>query len=651
MTPFTPRLGTAMVDRGSLRRRPLCLVVVALLVLVTGGGCVSANWAWPGLIVSRYERLAELVSRYAASGRSPDLGGAIRQALSSSQASAVQQSVEYHRRRQILLLQRILDLEPIGGDEFERLWKIDFDLDAEPAGRVLARLADEMEVRLERFRVAEGVLDQPVTLHLAGVSRIEAMDAVCAAIGIHTELLPSMHIPSYFGDRPTRYDQALAKTMWDATRLYPEEDFESELVSYGAWTSKEVLAPLRRPMVVLAPGPAPGLRQYHGPFTLLVPPVDEYVGDAAGKVKVCLSSIAVPPQVRRLWMAAKLGMGPDGVAQALTRGLSAIADTAGVHADLPGIQPYEQFEESVPMLPMTSGMKIPLVRLLRDVRDVQLAGKVVAWLPGEVETIRIEAPATRPRRVAGTDAAVTILPRPAGDEAPFRRVRSDLYPFVLPIDLEVPVGAWVLVVGVNEAGEPIGLTGLRARYAEGPPPEPAGPGHVVLQSQFSAARAPAAIIVKVLRSTRRMELPLELSVPLARHAAQPVALKPLVIEGDKPLSFTVDTDPFGSPYYRLENRTNKGIVLVWYARVCEDESGPLPRDLEQRLYGVPGYETGAGIILQPGATRKWPPDFFFRQALHHKIHCKTIDVLKVEFADGSVWVDPEWAVEEAKRPR
>ena len=650
MTPFTPRLGTAMVDRGSLRRRPLCLVVVALLVLVTGGGCVSANWAWPGLIVSRYERLADLVSRYAASGRSPDLGGAIRQALSSSQASAVQQSVEYHRRRQILLLQRILDLEPIGGDEFERLWKIDFDLDAEPAGRVLARLADEMEVRLERFRVAEGVLDQPVTLHLAGVSRIEAMDAVCAAIGIHTELLPSLHIPSYFGDGPTRYDQALAKTMWDATRLYPEEDFESELVSYGAWTSKEVLAPLRRPMVVLAPGPAPGLRQYHGPFTLLVPPVDEYVGDAAGKVKVCLSSIAVPPQVRRLWMAAKLGMGPDGVAQALTRGLSAIADTAGVHADLPGIQPYEQFEESVPMLPMTSGMKIPLVRLLRDVRDVQLAGKVVAWLPGEVETIRIEAPATRPRRVAGTDAAVTILPRPAGNEAAVR-ARSDLYPFVLPIDLEVPVGAWVLVVGVNEAGEPIGLTGLRARYAEGPPPEPAGPGHVVLQSQFSAARAPAAIIVKVLRSTRRMELPLELSVPLARHAAQPVALKPLVIEGDKPLSFTVDTDPFGSPYYRLENRTNKGIVLVWYARVCEDESGPLPRDLEQRLYGVPGYETGAGIILQPGATRKWPPDFFFRQALHHKIHCKTIDVLKVEFADGSVWVDPEWAVEEAKRPR
>ena len=98
---------------------------------------------------------------------------------------------EAYRRAERPVIETVMSLEALDEDRFDRMWKTDLAAHEARAGDLLLDLADGMDFRLETRLVPRGVLDRRVTLELRSVSRFEAMERVCAVIGIHAEPVSS----------------------------------------------------------------------------------------------------------------------------------------------------------------------------------------------------------------------------------------------------------------------------------------------------------------------------------------------------------------------------------------------------------------------------------------------------------------------------
>lgn len=73
-----------------------------------------------------------------------------------------------------------LPTEAVSKEELEAAWRIDLNVTDQPAGVLLAQLAEEL--RLEFDQTDE--LQQPVSVSLSGQSRFAAIDAICQEIGM-----------------------------------------------------------------------------------------------------------------------------------------------------------------------------------------------------------------------------------------------------------------------------------------------------------------------------------------------------------------------------------------------------------------------------------------------------------------------------------
>ncbi|MCP4645352.1 MAG: hypothetical protein GY851_33220 [bacterium] len=72
-------------------------------------------------------------------------------------------------------------------ESFEKTWQIDVNIADRPLGEVLAELTEPYDLEIRARQVGEDILDQPVSIQLAGVSRVEAMDAVCRQVGVYPD--------------------------------------------------------------------------------------------------------------------------------------------------------------------------------------------------------------------------------------------------------------------------------------------------------------------------------------------------------------------------------------------------------------------------------------------------------------------------------
>ena len=548
---------------------------------------------------------------------------------------------EAYRRAERPVIETVMSLEALDEDRFDRMWKTDLAAHEVRAGDLLLELAEGMELHLETRLVPRGVLDRRVTLDLRGVSRFEAMERVCDAVGIHAEPVSRIAASQQFARGPRSFHHAVLPAWWEAITLRPYEDVVSplEFIGYVPDTphdSGTLLAPPRRPIVVLMPGPFPGQRCSVGPFSVHVPRPVEYPGDMGGSISIVATCAAIPEAGRRI---LRLGLMDQQTAAFRKRGQCRIEidDDEGGHFDQRFIKSDEGgINTMASTVPTHAWLSRRLVRLGPLVREVKVTGRVVGWLPGAVETIRIDAPGAGPRRFERPAAAASIGERvqpPAESEDP-EAVRM----FQLPVDLEVPEASMAMAVAIDERGVPFEMVTITQSVELEAERLPETPERVILRSLLVCSREPAVILVKVVHAQVLIECPFELTVPLSCSASQPDRPKPLEIDGDRPLDLVAARNGAGATVFRLTNRSNKGIVCVGYSIIDFWRDKQRGRAMERVIENIEGYAPREGVIVPAGGEVDWPRDFFYHKNLDGDF--PTLRVDHVEFTDGTGWDYP-----------
>jgi hypothetical protein len=486
------------------------------------------------------------------------------------------------------------------------------------------------------------VLDRRVTLDLRGVSRFEAMERVCAAIGIHADPVSSIAVSSRYARGPRSFDDAVLPAWWEAITLRPYEDVVSplELVGFPAATTHDsgtLLAPLPRPIVVLMPGPFPGQQCSVGPFTVRVRQPVEYPGDRNGSIDIVATCAAIPEAGRRI-----LEMGAMGQQSAAyqRRGQCHIEVDAyeGGHFDQRFITLDEGGIDSFAgTVPTHVAINRRLVGLGPLVREVKVTGRVVASMPGAVETIRIDAPGMGPRRFERPAVTASIgerPPQPAGAENP-KIARF----FDVPLELEVPEASMAMAVAIDERGVPFEMVMFTQSVELEAERLPETPERVILRSLLVCSREPAAILVKVVHAQVPIVCPFELTIPLSCSASQPDRPQPLEVDGDRPLDLVAAPNVAGATVFRLTNRSNKGIVRVVYSIVNVSRNEKPRRGIERVIESIDGYAPLEGVIVPAGGEVDWPRDFLYKPNFDGVF--PTLRVEEVEFTDGTVLENPQ----------
>ncbi|WP_152053729.1 hypothetical protein [Tautonia marina] len=75
-------------------------------------------------------------------------------------------------------------IEAVDLEAFRQSFTVDLALDGRPAGAVIAELAAPIGLELDRSKAPAEALDQPVTLTAEGLTRLEAIERVCEAVGL-----------------------------------------------------------------------------------------------------------------------------------------------------------------------------------------------------------------------------------------------------------------------------------------------------------------------------------------------------------------------------------------------------------------------------------------------------------------------------------
>jgi len=548
---------------------------------------------------------------------------------------------EAYRRAERPLIETVMSLEALDEDRFDRMWKTDLAAHEVRAGDLLLELAEGMDLHLETRLVSRGVLDRRVTLDLRGVSRFEALERVCDAVGIHAEPVSRIAASQQFARGPRSFDDVALPAWWEAITLRPYEDVVSplEFIGFAPDTphdSGTLLAPPRRPIVVLMPGPFPGQRCSVGPFTVSVPRPVEYPGDMGGSISIVATCAAIPEAGRRILETGLIGQQTAAFRKRGQCRIEIDADEGG-HFDQRFIAPGEGGINTMSStVPTHAWLSRRLVGLGPLVRELKVTGRVVGWLPGAVETIRIDAPGMGPRRFERPAAAASIGERvaPQADVGDPEAARM----FQLPVDLEVPEASMAMAVAIDDRGVPFEIVKITQSVELEAEPLRETAERVVLRSLFACSREPAAIVVKVVHAQVPIRRPFELTIPLSCAASQPDRPKPLEIDGDKPLELVAAPNGAGEKVFRLTNRSNKGIVRVAYSIINFWRDKQRGRAMERVIENIEDYAPLEGVIVPAGGAVDWPRDFLYRKNLDGDF--PTLRVDQVEFTDGTVWDNP-----------
>lgn len=289
--------------------------------------------------------------------------------------------------------------------------------------------------------------------------------------------------------------------------------------------------------------------------------------------------------------------------------------------------------------PMTAFWWLGLRGLYRDVGEIRVGGTANAWLPGEVETIRIEVPREGVRRIGGERSIVHVgAPRPLNRATTLPALR-----YGMRLHFVIPAGAQAWAVPVNERGEPIGPARVRPENREADTPAAPAPDMVVLPASIEVAGRPAAIVVKVLHGWSPVDRPFEVTVGLRHAASQPSGPQPLAIEGDAPLEVGGRVERIGphrlDVVWRFRNHTNKAIVRVSGRAVWTRRSDGTERSEELSIDGAEGFAPGESILVPAGGDAEREISLFDADPWHEPTDC-VFRIRDVTFADDSTWHSP-----------
>lgn len=225
-------------------------------------------------------------------------------------------------------------VEPIDAAQVEAAGMIDVEGAGRPARAVLAEVLTESGLEF----VAElDALDQPVDLQLTGVSRVEAVERIAGAVGVHP-IWP-----------------AAEAQVWDAAEARPEP-------------------------LTFAAGPRPRPATFAGPFLIEASEVVEHAPRPTGELTVTARALGLPPAA--VAFAAPMS---ELVALETVRGPAGqvLVDDSTTYYGSPAVRGSY----------LTYSTSRDLTGLLRSVEAIDaVVGEVRLELPSAVEAVRLTAP-------------------------------------------------------------------------------------------------------------------------------------------------------------------------------------------------------------------------------------------------------------------
>jgi len=559
---------------------------------------------------------------------SQQLAGAIARALEApgEQTDRQPEPTQPHDQTADKRRQALTAVETVSLTEFEAAWKINLNVDQQPAQQVLERLVAEMGLRIANGAEHAAALNQPVSIQLTGVSRLQAVESLCSQIGLYPDyrrqfdwpnanpfaaVLPGLTVPG----NPTPQPAAPK----------PEAD--------------------QLPAVTLQSGQRPVPLVFAGPFALAVLDLQEYPPDATGCLDVCLFVGGIPASLATRWGRQNRSSGP--VVGQQTPSFSAWREREGRDVLMPGSRTFQIGGTCV--LPCQT-TQLQLRNLLRDVQTLRLVTDITAVLPTKIETIHFAdlsvTPVTRGTEYPLTVQKVRSRPRTqtASPAGPCTMVLTTPGDFATPIEF-IPLDAEGQVISIRSVTSSGSGTGGYYRLR--------GPGVESMRNQIQAQTlvrthhvlempdVPKELIARVLLVEQKVSYPVELVVNLSSWSDQPEQLTPLQYDGSRPIEIEVlqirTESPFRVVDVKLKNNSNKHIRHIDATMHYLDSAGAVLKKQVAMLATPSEPGDSRGLLVRAKATQEASATAFFAP--------DTMDAVafvlgRVYFVDGTDWVPP-----------
>jgi hypothetical protein len=553
----------------------------------------------------------------------PNLGRALTSAqLSEMMTKQMQQAMAANTLRERKAVDRLANafiaMESVSSEAFEAAWKIDFDIQQQPARGELERLFAELGLRMGNAEEHAAALDKPVSLQLQGVSRLQAIEQLCGQIGVYPDYTRQ---PDLAGGGPFAALTLMVGGM--ASGKMPVQAPAPEPAAEGL------------PAVVLRAGARPVPLVFTGPFALEVTRLEEYPPDTTGLLGVNLFLGGIHPSAQAYWT--------DGDWRQWFRPIGMVFFGKWRDVDGLGIVPADDLRMAMQSSALLPGQtsQVPLRNLLRDVKTVRLATEISVPYPTKVETIRFDdltvTPITSGETTAVTIRSVKIQPTvPATNDQLAREASASIV-----VEAKCRFGAQLSCVVLDAEGQV--LRGLGSGYSmdgyyavRGPSTKKESLGQ--LRGDLKVQGVPKTLVVKVLSEEQKFTFPVELNVSLKSSSEQVEKLAELKFDGPCPVeleTLKISKDRvFWEADVQVTNHSNKNVANIQAKMEYLDREGKKLSEQTAMLQPMHEPRQKRFLMATPKSTRKTEVTAFFAP---DELASIRFVLESVTFGDGTTW--------------
>lgn len=513
-------------------------------------------------------------------------------------------------------------MESVSSRAFEAAWKIDIDIQQQPARVELERLSAELGLRMGNLEEHAAALDKPVSLQLQGVSRLQAIEQICSQVGLYPDYTQQ---PDMAGGGPFA---ALALMMGRMA------GGQVPVVAAAPEPAAEAL-----PAVSLRAGARPVPLVFTGPFALEVTRLEEYPPDATGLLDVSLFLGGIHPSAQAYWT--------DGDWRQWFRPIGLVFFEKWRDVDGLDIVPADDLRMAMQSSAVLPGQtsQVPLHNLLRDVKSLRLTTEISVPLPTKVETIRFDdltvSPITRGETTAVTIRSVKIQPAvPATNDQPVREASASIV-----VEAKCSFGAKLSCVVLDAQGHV--LRGLGSGYSmdgsyavRGPSTKKESIGQ--LRGNLQVQGVPKTLVVKVLSEEQKLTFPVELDVALKSSSEQVEKLAELEFDGPCPVeleTLKIGKDQmFWEADVQITNHSNKNVANIEAKMHYLDREGKKLSEQTAMLQPMHEPRQKRFLMATPKSTRKTDVTAFFAP---DELASVRFVLESVTFGDGTTWKPPQ----------
>ncbi len=501
-------------------------------------------------------------------------------------------------------MQRLAAVENVSWEQFDAAWKIDLDCDRQPARQVLAPLLSNMGLRLPDDSKFDKALNMPVSLRLDGGSRLQAIELVCAQIGLYPNFKPAQEISG-----------GMVRMMHVVAGGSPTPPAPEQTTA-------------RSSAISLHEGRRPHPLVFFGPFAAEVSCLEEFPPYASGSVELRIHAGGVPDSVLPSW--EHLGGFELGILEITSldgRDLLANHDPAGI---------WHLRDK-----PFCRSTKRDLKGLVRDVHSIRIKGKISACVPTTVETLRFDVLEPGAEK-QGKEVRIQLTRfklSPSGDTS---RERETLRTCSMRFKVERKPSTELQFVALDDAGKAIEFL---SQSGGGPyfrviGPDKRAPEEPELYNEsLVLCGEPKTLVVKAFLAVDTVEYPFETVANLQSFEEEPV--EPPKLQPHAHLLVNVQVQkisgeqPFRKLHMRVTNMSNQAIRNIQCRLDYKDPSGKVVKH-HYALLTAPPFTESDGIRL---LADKHSVEETSTTAFHapDNMTSTTATITEITFADNTTW--------------